>query len=128
VRKYLWTSDGSYNKGAIHFDLDWVINHWSDNGCDLWEEIRSDDFFWNRMAFRYSLQLAEAFAKRIGDAASANNYASVRKQIEATLPAHWNGAFVYESLNRQIDTAVIHAFASFPGYIKLTDPKVAATV
>jgi hypothetical protein len=38
------------------------------------------------MAFRYSLQLAEAFAKRLGDTATSNKYAAVRKQIEATLP------------------------------------------
>lgn len=74
------------------------------------------------------MQLAEAFAKRLGDTATSNKYAAVRKQIEATLPAHWNGAFVFESTNREKDSSVIHAFSSFPGYIKVTDSKVAATI
>ena len=25
------------------------VGHWEEEGCDLWEEVRSDDFFWNRM-------------------------------------------------------------------------------
>jgi glucoamylase len=79
VRKYLWTSDGSYNGGAIRFDLDWVVNNWIQNGCDLWEEVRSDNFFWNRMAFRYSLSMAEKFATRMGDSTSSQKYASVRQ-------------------------------------------------
>lgn len=51
VKQYLWTGSSAYNGGAIKYDLDWVINHWTENGCDLWEEVRSDNFFWNRMAF-----------------------------------------------------------------------------
>jgi len=62
----LWTS-GDYNGGAIRFDLEWVNTNWGSDGCDLWEEIRSKDFFWNRMAFRYALQMASDFAKRMGE-------------------------------------------------------------
>ena len=32
----------------VQIDLDWVAANWQTQGCDLWEEIRSDDFFWNR--------------------------------------------------------------------------------
>ena len=35
--------------------------------CDLWEEFTSDDFYWNRMAFVYSLQTAAEFADAIGE-------------------------------------------------------------
>jgi glucoamylase len=31
-------------------DLDWVMENWKSDGCDLWEEIHSDDFFWNKMS------------------------------------------------------------------------------
>lgn len=31
-------------------DLDWVMENWESDGCDLWEEIHSDDFFWNKMS------------------------------------------------------------------------------
>ena len=33
----------------IKVDLDWQAANWKQNGCDLWEEIQSDDFFWNRL-------------------------------------------------------------------------------
>ena len=32
--------------GLIQRDLDWQATNWAQAGCDLWEEIRSDDFFW----------------------------------------------------------------------------------
>ena len=56
----------------ISYDLEWVVTGWTETGCDLWwdskrkwkwyrlfhfrEEVRSDDFFWNRMAFMYCLK------------------------------------------------------------------------
>lgn len=43
----------------IKNDLSWVFDHWQENGCDLWEEVRSTDFFWNRMAYFYSLSQCE---------------------------------------------------------------------
>ena len=47
--------------------LDWVLTGWPETGCDLWEEVRSDDFFWNRMAFIYCLGVAADFSDRIGE-------------------------------------------------------------
>lgn len=46
----------------------------------------------------------------------------------ATLDGHWTGTFMKESSNREKDTAVIHAFSSFPGIYSLTDQKVAKTI
>ena len=53
----------------ISFSLlsDWVLTGWPETGCDLWEEVRSDDFFWNRMAFIYCLGVAADFSDRIGE-------------------------------------------------------------
>jgi GH15 family glucan-1,4-alpha-glucosidase len=85
VYQNLWTKDGSKNGGAIKYDLEWVINNWQSNGCDLWEEIRDTNFFWNRMAFAYSLGLASKLATRLGDSSSASKYQSTKEAIEATL-------------------------------------------
>jgi glucoamylase len=49
VTNYLWTNDVSkHNGGAIKYDLDYVVSGYTTNTCDLWEEIQSADFFWNR--------------------------------------------------------------------------------
>ena len=32
----------------VSFDLEWVLENWFTDGCDLWEEVNSDDFYWNR--------------------------------------------------------------------------------
>ena len=36
-------------------------------GCDLWEEVRSEDFYFNRMAYVYSLNVAADFGEMIGE-------------------------------------------------------------
>ena len=48
-------------------DMDWVTASWAQAGCDLWEEFTSDDFYWNRMAFVYSLNTAAQFAAALGE-------------------------------------------------------------
>lgn len=115
VREQLWTNSNSKNGGSIYHNLDWVVNNWKQEGCDLWEEVRSNDFFWNRMSFRYALQQGEEFAKKMGNSSVAQLYASTRASIEATIPAHWTGSYMIESTNRPRDGAVTHAFSSFPG-------------
>ena len=32
----------------IKFGMEWVLANWDQNGCDLWEEVRSDNFYFNR--------------------------------------------------------------------------------
>lgn len=94
----------------------------------MWEEIRSNDFFWGRMGFRYALDYAAAFAKRMGDSDLATKYSNTASAIKATLDGHWTGSFMAESTNRQKDASVTHAFASFPGVYAPTDSKVAGTI
>jgi len=50
--------------------LNWVAQNWAQKGCDLWEEIESDDFFWNRMAFHQSMVLGAKLATKMGDTAA----------------------------------------------------------
>jgi glucoamylase len=116
VQQYLWTGDQSqHNGGAIKFDLDWVAENWAAAGCDLWEEVQSDDFFWNRYTMRYGLTMGATLAQAMGDDASASTYRSAASAINATLGAHYNGQYVYESTNRQEDSAVLLAFTH--GYL-----------
>ena len=137
VKEYLYTGDSSkYHGGAIKYDLDWVASNWESSGCDLWEEVQSDDFFWffflfffsssylslsslflssnhnprNRYNFRYGLTVGAMVAEKMGDNATANHWRSVADQIKPTVAAHYNGKFVYESTNREKDTATICGF------------------
>lgn len=111
----------------IKFDLDWVHSNWSSDGCDLWEEVHSNDFFWNRMSYYYSLTKASKFFTRIGDSSSASKCDSTLAAVRPTLDGHWTGSFMTESSNRQKDTATVHAFSSFEAY-PITDEKVAKTI
>eukprot|EP01129_Flabellula_baltica_P000376 TRINITY_DN1039_c0_g1_i1.p1 TRINITY_DN1039_c0_g1~~TRINITY_DN1039_c0_g1_i1.p1 ORF type:complete len:504 (+),score=104.61 TRINITY_DN1039_c0_g1_i1:109-1620(+) len=110
VTKFLWRNDTQLNGGAIKYDLDWVVKNWEQDGCDLWEEIHSNDFFWNRFSFRKSLIVGSKLAKKMGDTALSNTFDTVASKIESTLSSHWNGEFVLETSIRQKDGAVICAF------------------
>ena len=77
----------------IKNDLDWVMENWESDGCDLWEEIHSSDIFWNKMSQAYSLRGAADFADLIGQ--SGDQYRSKAAEIEATLDGHWNGNYLW---------------------------------
>ena len=69
-----------------------MVNSWFTEGCDLWEEVRSDDFFFNRMAYVYSLNKCADFADLIGDdSGAADSYRGTASDIEGTLAvsAEW---------------------------------------
>lgn len=111
----------------IKYDLDWVMANWQSDGCDLWEEVRSNDFFWGRSAYVYSLNLCADFFNKVGDSSYASKCASTKNSVQASLDAHWTGSFMTESSNRQKDGATVHAFSSFNVY-PITDQKVAKTM
>lgn len=46
----------------IRNDLNFVLENWNKDTCDLWEEIKTNDFFWNLMAYRHTLAKAADFA------------------------------------------------------------------
>jgi glucoamylase len=101
VRKYLWTGDANvYQGGAIKRDLDYIVSGYSSDTCDLWEEIRSTNFFWNRFTMKKAMGLGADFASRMGDSSSSSNYKSTEQRINSTLYSdHWSG-YVYESTSR----------------------------
>jgi hypothetical protein len=100
-RNFSQGNDNIYGGGAIKRDLDWAATGWNTNTCDLWEEVQSNDFFWNRMshnrfsfffALRFSphssfaqiraLYSGALFATLMGDADSAARYSQVlRREI-----------------------------------------------
>ena len=111
VSQYLWTGDASaYSGGAIKYDLDWLASNWDQSGCDLWEEVQSTDFFWNRYTMRKALAHGAQFAQKMGDSQSAQSYNSVLQTLNGPLARHFNGQFVFEEDNRQKDAAVMCAF------------------
>jgi hypothetical protein len=82
VQSMLWTgTDSNNNGGVIKYDLDWVATNWQSSSCDLWEEVESNDFFWNRFTMRRSMLMGAAFAKTMGDASTASKYADVASQM-----------------------------------------------
>ena len=94
-------------------------------GCDLWEEVRSDDFFWNRMAFIYCLNVAADYSDRIGES-MGETYRSTAEDIKAVVTKHWNGDYLYESENRPDDGATIHAITTFAKEFYTPDSEEAA--
>jgi glucoamylase len=98
----LWT--------LIQIDLDWQAANWQATGCDLWEEVRSDDFFWNRYTMRAALTIGSDFAKSQGDSARASSYAAAASKVTASLDAHYQDGYVQEASIRTKDAATICAF------------------
>lgn len=111
VREYLWTGDPSvYGGGIIKRDLDWVANGgWASTTCDLWEEVQSTDFFWNRMSHNRALYEGAAFATLMGDSQSSSIYSKAQAQVASALMGHWNGQYLIESTNRPLDGATLAA-------------------
>jgi len=93
-------------------DLDYVVANHSSIGCDLWEEVQSEDFFWNHYTMRKALLQGSEFASTVaGDTQRAAQYEQVAKTLTDSLSNHVKSdGFVFESTNREVDTAVIEAF------------------
>jgi glucoamylase len=125
------TSEGLLTEAAaiwdlVAFDLDWVQENWGSSGCDLWEEVQSEDFFFNRMAYIYSLTEAAAFAEAVGQSAEAASLRATADVISSATIGHFRDGFLFESTNRPYDGAVIHAVATFGSTIFPPDSEEAA--
>ena len=113
----------------VQFDMEWVTSNWAQSGCDHWEEFTSDDFYWNRMAFVYSLNTAAQFASALGlklvifnnitnirhpgESSTAESYRNTANEIVESAKHHYNGEYIYECNGREKDGAVIHAIITF---------------
>ncbi|CAJ1394987.1 unnamed protein product [Effrenium voratum] len=89
----------------------WLVaaNHSSET-CDLWEEVRSSDFFWNRYTMRKALSLGQDCGRRgkMSEGGQSTRRATRRSTagVVTSMPA-----LVFESTDRRKDTAVIGAFS-----------------
>jgi glucoamylase len=134
VQQYLWTGNqGSYNGGAIKYNLDYIAGGYNSTTCDLWEEIRSTDLFWNRITMKKALIAGATFAKAMGDTNSAASYMETMEIINSTLYAtHWTGAYYEETNTRTRDSAVIvglnDGYDVLDGMFEPTSTEVAMTV
>ena len=132
VQSKLWTGSDDLNGGAIKHDLDYVVEGWDSNTCDLWEEVRSKDFFWNRVTMKKAMIQGAKFAEKMGDTASAGTYRDTAAKIDGELDSHWMGTFVGEETNRQKDGAVLvgfnNGFDESDGKYAPTSFEVASTV
>jgi glucoamylase len=90
--KGLWTGSNDLNGGSIAFDLDHAVTLSQTNNqtCDLWEEIRSDDIFWNNFTRHRALELGSKFAEKMGDDARKQKYADAANSLKSNLNAHWD--------------------------------------
>eukprot|EP01094_Clydonella_sp_ATCC50884_P027108 TRINITY_DN7654_c0_g1_i1.p1 TRINITY_DN7654_c0_g1~~TRINITY_DN7654_c0_g1_i1.p1 ORF type:complete len:425 (-),score=122.80 TRINITY_DN7654_c0_g1_i1:79-1215(-) len=132
VKQYLYTSNPNDKQGgAIYHDLAWVVRNWNASGCDLWEEVTSDDFFWNRITMKKALLVGAQVASTLGDSSTASSYLGTASAINDTLPSHYNGQYVFESTNREQDAAVINGFNvgyANDGMFAPTSKEVAGTI
>lgn len=120
-----WTYSDLYE--TIKYDLDWVMANWEQNGCDLWEEVRSNDFLWVRMGYVKALKEMGKLADKVGDSGDA--YRNKAAEIEKTLDNHYDGNMFYEAGNRKQDGSVTHAIMTFgDSSISVLDSRVANTV
>jgi len=102
----------------VSFDMEWVLENWESEGCDLWEEVRSDNFYFNRAGFIYSLNVAADFADMIGESAATQYRSKANEILEATKPHYGKfGDYIYECDVRPQDGSVIHSIATFGEYI-----------
>ena len=74
------------NPCFLQFDLAWVVENWKSEGFDLWEEVKSNDFYFNRMAFVYSLNVAADFGNMIGRT-EGEEYRTLAETIRVRLNA-----------------------------------------
>lgn len=103
-------SDYLKSWSSIKYNLDYIVSGYNSDTCDLWEEIVSSDFFWNRATMVKSLLLGSRLATKLGFTEDAKIWdqtaTTIRNNIYST---HWNGFYFYESSNRPVDGAVIVA-------------------
>uniref|UniRef100_A0A0G4G7C0 glucan 1,4-alpha-glucosidase n=1 Tax=Chromera velia CCMP2878 TaxID=1169474 RepID=A0A0G4G7C0_9ALVE len=128
----LW-DDSAPHGGLIKYNLEWIMESWKSEGCDLWEEVRNKAFFWNSMHFRAALIRGAAFARSRGDEGSAERYEKEALQVQAAIEAdHFREEadgtlWVAEADNRDKDAAVPLAFATADledGFLSASSPRV----
>ena len=112
----------------IKYNLDYILSGYNSDTCDLWEEITSKDFFWNRISMIKALSLGSEFGNSLGYYTDAENWQNTANLLKSNIyNTHWNGFYYYESNNRPVDGAVIVAL-NIDNFIDPLSYEVASTV
>lgn len=81
------------------------------------------------MAFYQSLTWGSELATKMGDSSSSSKYSSTAETIKPTIYEHWNGTYLFESTNREKDSAVVHALVELnEGLFDITGKETAGTI
>lgn len=68
-------------------------------------------------------------ADKLGKSDLSATYKATAEEIKPTIYEHWNGTYVFESTNREKDSAVVHAFVELnEGLFDITGKEVAGTI
>jgi len=95
-------------------DLEWIQNNWETEGCDLWEEFRSNDFFWGRSAFVSAFSNGADLASKLNRNDLKQTYTDLGNTIKnSIMSTHFNGEYIYGAHGRDVDGSVIHAVITF---------------
>eukprot|EP01013_Petalomonas_cantuscygni_P031379 TRINITY_DN57584_c0_g1_i1.p1 TRINITY_DN57584_c0_g1~~TRINITY_DN57584_c0_g1_i1.p1 ORF type:complete len:512 (+),score=89.60 TRINITY_DN57584_c0_g1_i1:36-1538(+) len=117
----------------VQTDMDFVLTVWNTETCDLWEEVRSNSFFWNLVSFRRGAIIGAQLATAVGQQDKASQWQAFATKMErAITQSHWNGQYIVESDNRPLDSSVLcglnHNHDLPGGFLPVTDSKVTATI
>ena len=74
--------------GIIKADLDYVTEHWTDLGFDLWEEVKAHHFY-TRLVQRKALLAGAQLADLLGDSSHAKKYKDAAQKLETVIATHW---------------------------------------
>lgn len=90
VREELYDSlPAGQTVSIIKADLDFVVECWKERCFDLWEEVSAVHHF-NYMVYIRALHDGAAFARRLGDTASADIYSKTLMEIQSDLERFWD--------------------------------------
>lgn len=121
-------NDPQKSWSTIKYNLDYIVSGYNSNTCDLWEEITSTDFFWNRITMAKALSLGSQFANTLGYTSDSEKWLNSANLIKSNIyNTHWNGFYYYESNNRPVDGAVIVAL-NVDDFIDPLSYEVASTI
>lgn len=118
MRNSFWTGNRSLNRGgSIINSLLYVTDHWGEYTCDLWEEVTSKDFFWNRFTMKKALLMGIRFAKRQNSKQMEDTLTEALSLLDrAGWDSHfnksWKGSLLFlqeDHKQRRADGAVICA-------------------
>ncbi len=135
-KQYEWVQK---NLSVLEHDLQFILEHWTEDCIDLWEEVRGKHFY-TRLVQLAALKTGAYFMDRLGKTTAVQNYRSVAEKISKALEEHWDAkaGYLHSGLdlhhNRgkdsQLDISVIlgvlHAGFS-KGPFSVTDERILAT-